>query len=59
MCLFGSHDVLVAEARPNVFLRKASFLATKLEGESATRMDHLKYWHRLGQTVRGTLADLE
>jgi hypothetical protein len=27
--------------------------------QNATRKDHLKYWQRLGQSVRGVLADLE
>ena len=27
--------------------------------QNATRRDHVKYWQRLGQSVRGALADLE
>jgi len=31
----------------------------KKKVQNATRKDRLKYWHRLGQSVRGVLADLE
>ena len=30
-----------------------------LKVQNTTRKDRLKYWHRLGQSVRGVLADLE
>ena len=30
-----------------------------LKVQNTTRKDRLKYWHRLGQSVRGMLADLE
>jgi hypothetical protein len=33
------------------------YCATKVR--NTTRKDRLKYWHRLGQSVRGVLADLE
>ena len=31
----------------------------RMKVQKATRKDHLKYWQRLGQSVRGVLADLE
>jgi len=34
-----------------------SYCARKVQ--NTTRRDRLKYWHRLGQRVRGVLADLE
>jgi len=34
-----------------------SYCALKVQ--NTTRKDRLKYWHRLGQSVRGVLADLE
>lgn len=34
-----------------------SFCAMKVQNTS--RKDRLKYWHRLGQSVRGVLEDLE
>ena len=34
-----------------------AYCAMKVQNTS--RKDRLKYWHRLGQSVRGVLADLE